>query len=495
MPKFVASVALCLAVATAPTFAQLVAERGRGAQEHGLQSEPAVPVGVLSGRNRPVEESFEIPSATLALLQGVALGGRLSIDGFPTAPGLREVVDLERVDVYAPNARIFVVDDSGEREVARSQRLRFVGHVVSDPARRVVLSVAPDSLSVRGSIHTPEGASNIEEFGPSASVPSFLIQESSHALESQGIQLHSSCGADILPVDRTASDLVFQQAPLQSIRSGSLQRVEQLAVTATHTAIIAIDTDNELNYLKFGNDPVAAADWIGDLFLEMNLIYERDLSLRLLQGDTFLRLDSDTNFDQDPWTLTGAGASGAHLYEFGQYWEANMSHVPRVFAALLSGKAATNFSASGIAWLDGYCEAQSYGGGYSVNQIFKANIPASNDARLVGHEIGHNLGSPHTHCYNPVIDQCYNGEGSCYSGPTACPTGGAGTLMSYCHLLSGCGSAAALHPRVADVMGIFMQSHMGACIAPLTTTSSTIFLDDFESGTSIWNSSAGFRSP
>ncbi|HTG34648.1 MAG TPA: hypothetical protein VLB76_17145 [Thermoanaerobaculia bacterium] len=65
----------------------------------------------------------------------------------------------------------------------------------------------------------------------------------------------------------------------------------------------------------------------------------------------------------------------------------------------------------------------------------------------------HNVGSPHTHCYAPPTDTCYNGE-ACYTGSTSCPapvtingvTNVKGTVMSYCHL-TGCGSTAVFHPH------------------------------------------------
>ena len=53
---------------------------------------------------------------------------------------------------------------------------------------------------------------------------------------------------------------------------------------------------------------------------------------------------------------------------------------------------------------------------------------------VVTHELGHNLGSPHTQsCSWSVgpLDNCYPPEGSCTAGPA--PTNG-GTIMSYCHL-------------------------------------------------------------
>jgi hypothetical protein len=60
--------------------------------------------------------------------------------------------------------------------------------------------------------------------------------------------------------------------------------------------------------------------------------------------------------------------------------------------------------------------------------------------------VGHNFGSKHSHCYNNVggnpepIDKCFSGESGCYAGSTSLPGPagqGSGTIMSYCHQLSG----------------------------------------------------------
>jgi hypothetical protein len=90
----------------------------------------------------------------------------------------------------------------------------------------------------------------------------------------------------------------------------------------------------------------------------------------------------------------------------------------------------------GIAYVD-VLSAKSYAQGVSMIYGSYASVPTySWTVECVTHELGHNLGSSHTHaCSWPggPIDNCYTPEGSCTPGPT--PTNG-GTIMSYCHLTS-----------------------------------------------------------
>jgi len=90
----------------------------------------------------------------------------------------------------------------------------------------------------------------------------------------------------------------------------------------------------------------------------------------------------------------------------------------------------------GLAYVDVLCN-NSYN--YGVSQLYNnyQNVPTySWTVEVVTHELGHNLGSPHTQsCSWPggAIDNCYTTEGGCAKGPQ--PTNG-GTIMSYCHLTS-----------------------------------------------------------
>lgn len=103
----------------------------------------------------------------------------------------------------------------------------------------------------------------------------------------------------------------------------------------------------------------------------------------------------------------------------------------------------------GIAYVNVIC-AKTWGGwgvAYSGISRFWEEIPAySWTVMVIAHEMGHNLGSSHTHdCFwgddwNEAIDCCgaYAGYDYCSGGCEAEPyfPENGGTIMSYCHLLT-----------------------------------------------------------
>ncbi len=103
-------------------------------------------------------------------------------------------------------------------------------------------------------------------------------------------------------------------------------------------------------------------------------------------------------------------------------------------------------STTSVAYLDSLCGTYKYA--YSGINMTYGNVPTySWTIMAMTHEMGHALGSPHTHACkwngnDTAIDGCAPtsnptlAEGSCPIGPL--PAGG-GTIMSYCHLLGSVG--------------------------------------------------------
>ncbi len=431
-------------------------------------------------------EQLEFSVETINDLASIG-GEPVVISGWPVAPGDRHTVQFRMLQVYAPDAKVWVVDGETKREIPRSSRVHLSGLSVDDASVRLVLSVDPRTRSLRGSVAIGTREYQIVEQSVNGTRRQEIADSTDLMLES-GAELRYGCGFDEIPwrgqVDQEVSGSAAQSV---STKGSSLRQV-----------IVAVDTDNEFNWKRFSNNAAEAENWIADLFAEMTALYQRDLNLRILKGDTVLRLDPDApnEYNNDPYVVVGSPAGVLHLDEFGDYWAANMGSVNRTFAMLLSGKSGSALYSSGIAWVDGYCEKQSYGGGYSVSQIFTASyVPVTSNLRVIAHELGHNLGSPHTHCYSPPVDYCFACESGCYSGMVSCPSGGSGTLMSYCHVQSDpascsatCGdNSAELHSRVATLMDGYVTSHTPSCVSLVDADG--IFDDGFEgSDTSAWSS-------
>ncbi len=89
----------------------------------------------------------------------------------------------------------------------------------------------------------------------------------------------------------------------------------------------------------------------------------------------------------------------------------------------------------GSANIDALCDKEKAVGYTNITTTFRDYPTYSWTAYAVTHEIGHNLGSAHTHsCLWPTgpIDNCWCPEGDCDQGEEPAATGG--TVMSYCHL-------------------------------------------------------------
>jgi hypothetical protein len=401
----------------------------------------------LGDTARPLIEPgiVEIGGAEIDQLLSARTGAVLRLPSFDEFTGnLEEPLAFRRVNLFAKGARIQLLSEFESVTVEPEPRHFFLA---TNSTTGIGLAVDPESGKVSG--YAIKGGAGLEIAGDLAGVVEFQPDATMD-------EATAECGTEL--GDQPHDALAFLDDPIGPSRSDA-----PAGGSIDFQPVIAIDTDSEW-LAGFADDTDAANDWITNLFLVMNVMFERDLGAQLMIGDVILRTGSD------PYNVT-SGDRFDQLTEFGQYWRLNQDGSDRDFAAMLSGRNINPNSFSGIAWLNQYCQNGWVAGGqgftvgsYSYNAI-GSNWPASAAAQFVGHEIGHNMGSPHTHCYNPAIDQCYGSESDCYSGPASCP-GGPGTAMSYCHLLGGCGSTADFHPTVQALLEDRLASNSPACIAP-----------------------------
>jgi Metallo-peptidase family M12/IPT/TIG domain len=454
---------------------------------------PDAPVMLVKAPDLASEaELVRFDAELLPALLRVGVGERVRIAGWPVAPGVRRDVVVARHEIYAPGARVLRVDPLGTHEVPRSRLVFFWGSLADDPASGVYVAADPVTGTVESLIRTAAGGQHqLRPLVPGkpglhllATPEAFLAGQGSHP------KPEWSCGEDQLAAGSPAiQEFAAAHGPPPAALSPSpssprlslpappepaarLPAVAEISGPVTvssgfNLATVAIDTDHEFMSLKFSDNTTAATNYIASLFAQINVMYERDLQVQLLVGTTLLRTASIA----DPYTQqpsSGGTADSAQLTEFSNYWAANEGAVTRTVVSMLSGKSPSAYSASGIAWVGSLCD---HGYGYNFNQVFLIDYQAG-DALIVGHEIGHNFGSVHTHCYSPPIDQCWNTEPGCYSGPASCPApttinGVAnvyGTIMGYCHLLGGCSTEMVFHPRTVAVIDTHVGSALGVCM-------------------------------
>ncbi len=176
----------------------------------------------------------------------------------------------------------------------------------------------------------------------------------------------------------------------------------------------------ECDYALFLNkgSRQATVDWITAVFNNVATLYQNE-TISTAISEIMVWTTSD------PYSKTDSYTALTQFRNRRPTFNGDLAHL-----AALGGQ-----NIGGIAWLDVLCTSYKYA--YSNIASTYRNVPAySWTVQVFTHEMGHNIGSNHTHWCGWVggaLDNCYQPEGSCARGPA--PNNG-GTIMSYCHLTS-----------------------------------------------------------
>lgn len=353
---------------------------------------------------KALRRSAAVISFDVDALRARANAGAVTIERFPLGAVAQATLELKPIEVAGADARVVLADARGERAIEVPQAIVLAGGVKDDAQSFAFLACS--AAGNFGVVET-QGRTWIVSSGPhGAGLPTLAYELDSLP---EGAINWSNWVCETLDPEFVPSSSAFAEGGIASAPCREFR--------------LAFETDYEFLQM-FGGDAAAASGYVQTIVAALNSIYSRDLNARI--SSSFVRLWIDP---QDPWTATSAAGQ---LYEFRTSWMASMGYVQRDTAQFLSGRAL----GGGIAYLNGLCNTNGYAVSSNLIGFFPYplldNNPQNWDIFVVAHELGHNLGAPHTHAYSPVLD-------GCGASPPDCSVGfaKAGTIMSYCHLCGG----------------------------------------------------------
>lgn len=313
----------------------------------------------------------------------------------------KKSLELELVRVNPFDGQFQITQSDNKEPFQFSPGLHYRGIVKGDPASLVAISIFEEEVT--GLISTPsEGNLVLGKLKEDKSNKTqYLLYNDKDLVASRG----AFCDTEDAPQGYTRDDITFSVDDSKTV--GDCVR-------------IYFEVDHDVYQDKGGT--AGAVNYITAVFNEAATLYANE-NVSLVISEVFVW--------NTPSPYAGT-SSGSLLTQFQNYRTSFNGDLAQLVSYQASG---------GIAVLSGLCHPVTAArmSFVSINSTYQSVPTYSFSVMVVAHELGHLLGSNHTHACvwngnNTAIDGCAGfTEGNCTLPPN--PSIG-GTIMSYCHITS-----------------------------------------------------------
>jgi len=425
-------------VACLVAFSATAGTPSRTVDARSILTTPTPSKDIRSQRFEPYRFALNVESARKAFADGPMT---LQLSNFPVGTMGAQTIELVRTRaVFDANTKMLVGRKGGMKPITIEPVISYKGTINGDPETKVSLHYTQGDLT--GFIQMADGQKlnvgpEYTSLATQQAVPHMVVPEQALVGSSQFL-----CGADDLPSNPATDGRHMLESALKNGEQAQAEYLRELK--------LALEVNQDL-WTKMHNQGRSDEQIIA-YFMKvvacLSQVYEEEVDATFFV--TYIQMY--TNEFETPYENNGLNP-GALLNEFSKNWANNYNDVDRHLAHLF-----TTLIQQGGLFIGGIAYggqsgtrlcSKVDGGAYAVSTMYGNQSPMPGnptsanaftwDIFVIAHEMGHNIGAPHTHnCYwNPPVDTCQiqsdNTDACLTTGKRTRP----GTIMSYCHLVNG----------------------------------------------------------